>query len=121
MPYVLIVEDDDDVRKMIQLLLRSHSYETGTAGNGHEALARMRERRPCLVLLDMHMPGMNGWEFREHQLNDPTISDVPVVGMTGMFYPADVERKLGIPCLGKPVEFPSIMRAVQSICGPAST
>jgi CheY-like chemotaxis protein len=119
-PYVLIVEDDEDVREMMQLLLRSHGYETAIASNGQEALTRMRERRPCVVLLDMHLPVMDGWEFRERQLQDPAIDNVPVVGMTAMFYPEDVERKLGFPCLGKPVDFPSVMRAVERTCGPAS-
>ena len=121
MSHVLIVEDDVEVRDMMQLLLRSHSYEAETAGDGLEALERMRTRRPCLVLLDMHMPVMDGWEFRRQQLADPAIADVPVVCITAMFYPEDVERKIGVPCLGKPMDFPSVMRAVQNTCGPAAT
>lgn len=120
MPYVLIVDDEDDARELMVLLLRSHSYETATATNGQEALAFMRERRPCLVLLDIHMSVMDGWEFRERQLQDPAIAGVPVVCVTGMFYPQDVERTIGIPCLGKPVDFPSVIRAVQAACGPGT-
>src|SRR5687767_13887559 len=103
---------------MMVLLLGSYAYETATARNGAEGLARMRERRPCLVLLDLHMPVMDGWEFRARQLQDPTIADVPVVCITAMFHPQDVERQLGVPCLQKLVDFPSVIRAVENSCGP---
>ena len=117
MPYILVVDDDNSVRQMLLLLLRSHDYEAATANNGAEALAMMRERRPCLVLLDIKMPVMDGWEFRDAQLADPALADIPVVCMTGMVHPPDVSRKLGIPCLGKPLDFPSVVRAVERACG----
>ena len=117
--HILIVEGDGVVRELLQLLLRSHGYETALAGSGDEALARLRERRPCLMLVDLHLPGMSGWELRERQLEDPAIADVPVICMTAMYEPADVEEQLGAPCLRKPVDFPGILRAVQSACGPA--
>ena len=60
MPFVLVVDDDSAVRRMILLLLRSDGYETETAKDGVEALALMRQRRPCLVLLDISMPMMDG-------------------------------------------------------------
>jgi CheY-like chemotaxis protein len=117
MPPVLIVDDDGAVRQMIVLLLRSHGYETETASDGAEALALMRQRRPCLVLLDIKMPVMDGWEFRRRQLEDPALADVPVICMTGMVHPQDV----GIPCLGNPVDFPSVIRAVEKFCRPPAS
>jgi CheY-like chemotaxis protein len=117
MPCVLIVEDDDDVREMMELLLKSHDYETMTARNGLEALAQMRRRRPCLVLLDIHMPLMSGWEFRRRQLDDPSLADVPVVCITALFDPEDVVRQLGLPCLSKPADFPTVMHEVEAHCG----
>ena len=62
---VLIVEDDDDVREFMELLVSSSGYQTMTARDGQEALLKMRQRKPCLVLLDLQMPRMDGWEFRE--------------------------------------------------------
>ena len=121
MPHVLIVDDDGAVRQMMVLLLRSHGYETETASDGSEALALMRQRRPCLVLLDIKMPVMDGWEFRRRQLEDPALADVPVICMTGMVHPQDVERKVGIPCLRKPLDFPSVMRAVEKFCRPPAS
>jgi CheY-like chemotaxis protein len=87
------------------------------AVNGLEALERMRERLPCMVLLDIQMPLMNGWEFREEQLKDPILARVPVVCLTALFNPEDVVRKLGVPCLAKPADFPSVMHEVEAACG----
>jgi CheY-like chemotaxis protein len=120
MPCVMIVEDDDDIRAMMQLLLKSHGYETMTASNGQEALDQMRGRKPCMVLLDINMPLVSGWEFRERQLKDPDLAAVPVVCLTALFDPEDVVRRLGIPCLGKPAHFPSVMHEVETACGGPS-
>jgi len=121
MPYVLVVDDDGAVRRMIVLLLRSRGYATETANDGAEALALMQQQRPCLVLLDISMPIMDGGEFRKHQLEDPALADVPVICMTGMVHPEDIERTLGIPCLGKPVDFPSLIRLVEKSCRPPAS
>lgn len=120
MPCVLVVEDDDEVRSMMELLLKSHGYDVTTARNGREALDAMRRQRPCLVLLDIHMPLMTGWEFRERQLEDPDLAGVPVICITALFDPEDVVRRLKIPCLAKPAHFPSVLHEVEAACGPAS-
>ena len=102
---------------MLVLLLKSHGYETLTAGNGEEALDEMRRRRPCVVLLDVQMPIMDGWQFRETQLEDPAIRDVPVVCITGLYDPEEVTRLLGVPCLPKPANFADVIREVERACG----
>ena len=117
MPCVLIVEDDDDVREFMQLLVSTSGYETMTARDGQEALVKMRQRKPCLVLLDLQMPRMDGWEFRERQLQDVTLKQIPVVCVTAFFDPDQVQRKLGLRCIPKPADFPTIIDAVESTCG----
>ena len=116
-PCVLIVEDDDDVREFMQLLVSTAGYETMTA---QDALVKMRQRRPCLVLLDLQMPRMDGWEFRARQMQDLSLSDIPVVCVTAFFDPAQVTRQLGLRCISKPADFPSIINAVETTCGGAS-
>lgn len=116
-PCVLIVEDDDDVREFMQLLVSSSGYDTMTARDGEEALAKMRQRKPCLVLLDLQMPRMDGWEFRERQLQDVALKQIPVVCVTAFFDPDQVTRKLGLRCIPKPADFPAIMDAVETTCG----
>lgn len=121
MPCVLVVEDEHDIRRMLVLLLKSHGYETMTAGNGGEALDEMRRRRPCVVLLDVQMPIMDGWQFREAQLEDPAIRDVPIVCITGLYDPEEVTRRLGVPCLPKPANFADVIREVERACGASSS
>ena len=117
---VLIVEDDDDVREFMQLLVSFAGYDTMTARDGQDALVKMRERRPCLVLLDLQMPRMDGWEFRARQMQDLSLSDIPVVCVTAFFDPAQVTRQLGLRCISKPADFPTIINAVETTCGGTS-
>ena len=119
-PCVLIVEDDDDVREFMQLLVSTAGYETMTARDGQDARVKMRQRRPCLVLLDLQMPRMDGWEFRARQMQDLSLSDIPVVCVTAFFDPAQVTRQLGLRCISKPADFPSTINAVETTCGGAS-
>jgi CheY-like chemotaxis protein len=82
--HVLLVEDDDDLREDLALILRNRGFRIETASNGRVALERLRQRQPlpCLILLDLMMPVMNGWEFREAQLADPALAEIPAVVMT---------------------------------------
>ena len=116
MPRVLVVDDDPEVRRLITLLLGSKGFAVVGAADGEEGLRKMREQRPCVVVLDIQMPTVDGWRFRERQLQEPDLADVPVICITGMFHPEDVGRKLGIPCLGKPLDFPLLVSAVQTAC-----
>ncbi len=118
MPCVLIVEDDPDIREFMQFLLSASGYETMTAANGEEALRRMRERRPCMVLLDLMMPVMDGFDFRAHQLEDPALASVPVLCLTAMFDPAYVTERLSVPCLNKPVSVDRLLMEVEERCQP---
>lgn len=113
---VLIVEDDPDVREFMDVLLSNCGFETMTAGNGLEALDAIRRRRPCIVLLDLMMPVMDGWTFRMKQLADPAIADIPVVCVTAVADSRDVVARLQTRCLRKPVEFSALMDEVQRAC-----
>jgi CheY-like chemotaxis protein len=117
MPCVLIVEDDMDVRELMDVLLTNHGFETMTAANGREALQRMRNRRPCVVLLDLMMPIMDGWEFRAEQLREPSLADVPVVCVTAVAEHSEMVQRLRAPCLRKPIEFRALLEAVEGACG----
>jgi CheY-like chemotaxis protein len=121
MPCVLIVEDDTEVCGFMDFLLTANGYETMCAGNGHQALEQMRARKPCIVLLDIHMPVMDGWEFRKRQLHDPKYASVPVVAVTAHFDPRDVEDKLGVKCLRKPIHIEEVISEVRVACGSANT
>jgi two-component system chemotaxis response regulator CheY len=121
MSYVLIVEDDRDLRDMMVFLLQCHSYPARTAANGREALERLREARASLVILDINMPIMSGWEFREQQLADPTIADIPVICLTAQHDPMAVARRTRTRCFRKPADLDVVMREVVGVCGPPSS
>src|SRR5690349_7468544 len=78
-PHVLVVEDDRDVADLFVLIARLQGYSADSAANGEEALRKLRSRKTSLVVLDLVMPGMSGWDFREEQLRDPEIADIPVL------------------------------------------
>jgi DNA-binding response OmpR family regulator len=118
MSHVLIVEDDADVREMLQTLLRSHGYTTEVATNGRDALAAAEEEPPCLILLDLMMPIMSGWEFRERQLADSSIAGVPVVCLSAVYDHRMVTERLKVPCLSKPVDFDELLACVSAHCPP---
>jgi DNA-binding response OmpR family regulator len=113
---VLIVEDDADIRDFMEFLLGASGYETMTATNGKEALHLMRERRPCMVLLDLMMPIMDGFDFRVCQLQEPTLAPVPVLCLTAMFDAEYVAKRLATPCLTKPVSVDRLLMEVEERC-----
>src|SRR4026207_1825490 len=83
MPLVLIVDDDARIRALMARLLETSGYSAVEAAHGKEARGLMRRRRPCVILLDLQMPIMDGWEFRRQQLADPELADVPVICLNG--------------------------------------
>ena len=116
MPCVLVVEDDADVRDMLRTILETEGYETIVAANGAEALEAMQERKPCVVLLDLMMPVMDGWTFRERQLDIPQFADVPVICLTAVYDPQAASQALQAPCLHKPVEMDALLDRVEQAC-----
>jgi CheY-like chemotaxis protein len=119
---VLVVDDDKNVCALISGELAGRGYRTVVAGNGKEALAYLKNspRRPDLILLDLMMPEMNGWEFRKIQQDDPELAAIPVAIITGL---EDVEGKaaaLGaVDVLRKPSRVEQLTELVARFCGRA--
>jgi CheY-like chemotaxis protein len=77
---ILLVEDDGAIRDSIAEILEGEGYRVVQASNGAEALERLRcDRNPDLILLDLMMPVMDGWQFRDRQEHDPRIRNIPVL------------------------------------------
>src|SRR4051794_1739513 len=121
-PTVLVVEDDVDVREALVEALGDHGYVLQAAGNGREALELLRggASRPCLILLDLMMPQMDGRQFRVAQLEDPELSTIPVIVLSAHANVADLTRQMGVRgYLKKPVELEALLSTIHDACGPA--
>ena len=81
---VLVVDDENDIREAVAEVLSDEGYVVHGARDGAEALRTARAVHPSIVLLDLMMPGMNGWEFRAAQKDDPDIQDIPVVVLSAL-------------------------------------
>jgi len=122
---VLVVDDDDDIRESLEVLLRLHGYHVATAADGAEALARLQTdaSRPCLILLDLMMPGMNGFELRSAMDANEMLARIPVVVITGAGAKvADRASALHLDVLRKPFEPLALLQKVRRFClGGAAT
>jgi CheY-like chemotaxis protein len=94
----LIVDDEPDVHALLTDLLRSEGYEVATAADGAEALAYLRTTPtlPCLILLDLVMPEVDGWQFIEERSHDPRLARIPVVLISGQVAARETARALGL-------------------------
>ena len=95
---ILVVEDHRDLLELLQLQLKFLGWESISAGNGLEALEKLKDARPAVILLDMGMPKMNGFELARHLKNDPDYRDIPILAVTGLAMPGDRERCLAAGC-----------------------
>ena len=113
---VLIIDDDYSVLDAVRETLEDEGYEVSIAANGLEALKDLREGgRPCLILLDLMMPVMNGWEFRREQLSDSLLASIPTVIVTA--YVGPIPNGLGeAPKVRKPVKPEQLISLVETYC-----
>jgi CheY-like chemotaxis protein len=112
---VLVVEDDPDIRASVCEILEDEGFQTVSAANGKEALATLRTLAPLprLILLDLMMPIMNGWEFYELISRDKTVSFIPVVVMSAQ--ETDVYAG-SLRTLRKPLHLDQLLSTVNEIC-----
>ena len=109
---VLVVEDDEGLREMMAQMLTLEGFQAATVANGQEALAYLHgSSRPEVILLDLMMPIMDGWEFRRHQQADPVLSNVPVIVLSAL----DQARSANVDAaafLKKPLDFDRLLDLV---------
>jgi CheY-like chemotaxis protein len=100
MSRVLVVDDEPDVLLLCRLNLQQRGHELLEASNGRSALELARDRRPDLIVLDLMLPGMTGYEVLETLKGDDRTSDIPVLVLTAKSLRADRERSLGLGAVG---------------------
>ena len=115
MQRILVVDDDPNSRKIVELMLLSQGYDLDFAENGREALTRA-QTGPDLILLDVLMPIMNGHEAVRRLKADPQTADIPVVALTALAFESDRREALAAGCdgyLSKPFTRRELIAAVR--------
>ena len=108
-PLVLVVDDDEDIRDALSVVLGSEGYLVVCAMNGAQALERLRECRPALIILDQMMPVMDGPAFIAAKKLDPSISRIPVLAITASMQP---QLEGATAFMRKPVDLDCLLAAV---------
>jgi CheY-like chemotaxis protein len=110
---ILVVDDDADLRETLQLLLGDSGYRVTAVPNGLEALERLKTgARPALILLDLMMPEMNGWQFLERARADSILDAIPVVIMTARRKGTDLLPAPSRDILHKPFDTEKLLRTI---------
>lgn len=114
---ILIVEDDPDLRLVHSEILSLEGYPVLTAADGVEALELVeRQGPPAIILLDLRMPGMDGWDLAEELRTRPHLRDVPIVVVAAHYRIADEAAAIGAKAwLHKPVDITDLLRVVGRI------
>jgi CheY-like chemotaxis protein len=114
--FVLVVDDDQAIRESLCELLEDEGHRAIGAANGREALDILRrDDRPCVILLDIMMPVMDGPTFRAEQLKDPSLSTIPVAVITAAGASAAASLNPGALLL-KPLSMDSVLQIVDRFC-----
>ena len=116
-PSILVVDDDPGIVGFLELALIDEGYAVRAAANGREALEQIGDFRPSLILLDMNMPVMDGWEFyRRLRSRGPAEGSIPIVVMTAARDAAVRSRDVGAQgFLGKPFDLDHLFRVIASL------
>jgi len=117
---IMVVEDDQPIVEMMEIMLGRLGYEPRTSMDGYSALADVKKDPPSLILLDVMMMPMNGWEFLERLRADPATRDLPVVLFTAHPSVEAQAAALGDPNLGvllKPVTIPELEKSIRRFLG----
>lgn len=119
---ILVAEDDAMMQKMALKILRSRGYVCELAPNGREAVAMAGRLHPGLILMDLSLPEMNGWEATRALKADPSLAGIPVVAITAHAMVGDRESAIAAgcaECLTKPYEIADLVALVGRYIGPA--
>ena len=114
---ILIVEDEEGIRQGLKDLLELEGYTVFTAVNGEEGLRVLHKmERPCLILLDLLMPVMNGMEFLSAKGHDDMIAQIPVCIVSGVADKPDMNGAVGF--IKKPIDLEILLKFIKDYCDP---
>jgi CheY-like chemotaxis protein len=116
-PVVLVVDDEPEIRRLTERALTAEGYRVQTAANGQEAIRRLKESPPDVILLDLNMPVMDGWQFcaAQRRLIDDRLAAIPVLLLTAAENARNEAAKLhAVGVLRKPFDFTVLLEAIRT-------
>ena len=119
---ILVVDDEDDILHFLELVLREKGYDVATASGGHEALTKAQIERPNLILLDIMMPQMDGWEVLKLLRVDDETADIPVAMLSARTEARDRVQGLqegAIDYICKPFSLAELLGKIEAIFSQA--
>lgn len=118
MPRILLVEDNEMNRDMLLRRLQRRGFEVLTALDGEQAIQMTQQHQPALVLMDMSLPVLDGWEATRRLKADPATKHIPVIALTAHALPAERDRALEAGCAAfetKPIDFPKLLAVMAAV------
>lgn len=114
---ILVIEDDEDNLELIKFLLNKAGYDVLTAMDGHQGLKMVRSEKPDLILLDLAIPGIDGWHLAKKIRSNPDTAEIPVVAVSAHILPRDRQEALEAGCngfLNKPLDVANFVTKMES-------
>ena len=118
MPRILLIDDNEPNRQFLSRRLSRRGFEVILATDGVAGVEMARAEKPDLILMDMNMPRLDGWEATRQIKADPSVAAVPVIGLTAHAMVGDRERAIEAGCAEyhtKPVEFETLLEQIESL------
>ncbi len=117
---IMVIDDDESIRSALSDLLQDEGYRVEAVSGGSEALAHLSGGAPPqVILLDLMMPGIDGWRFRAEQMVNPSLAAIPVIVITAVTAP-EQSGGLGVAVFKKPLDTSALLAAVREHCGGAA-
>jgi CheY-like chemotaxis protein len=115
---ILIVDDSEDMRLLLEQILEEEDYALRFAENGQQSMKLAVEFQPDLILMDMSLPGMSGWEVVPLLRTRPEFAHTPIIAVTAHVSKEDQERALAVGCdthLGKPFDIITVLETINRL------
>jgi CheY-like chemotaxis protein len=123
MPCVLVVEDDPEIRELVITYLMQADFEVATAIDGIEALRVVRSVQPAVILMDMGLPKLNGWQTTQRLRARSDTAHIPIIALTAYVLEDERKRAIEIGCdafEAKPINFESLLNKIRTLIASPS-
>ena len=120
MSKILVIEDNEDNLDMLSRRLERKGFDVIFATDGAQGLHMVRSEKPDLILLDLDIPVLDGWEVAHMLKRDPVTASVPIIALTAFAMPGDREKAIEAGCddyASKPVDFPALLEKMRAKLG----